>query len=359
MLWGVAVWRLIVAVAIVFLGFAARRIIQVVFRGALKRRAAASSAEWDDELVKFMPAPLGVLAQIAIWFGAIALLQLPKEPVDVQRYVYHGLAAALWFAVAWVGMRLVDVLCGVLDRLADKTETRLDDQLVPMARKTLKVVIVATVIIMLVQRLGYSASGLIASLGVGGLALALAAKDTIANLFGSVVVFTDQPFQVGDWVEFAGVEGTVEEVGFRTTLVRRFDKSAVTVPNSIFATTPIVNHSRRPIRRISTTIGVGYEAKAGQIRELVDEIRELIASHPDIDQGFHFVHFTGFGDSTLNVQIYCFTKSTVWTEFLAAQEDLLLQIMALVERKGLELAFPTRTVYLRDEHWNPTASSAA
>ena len=115
---------------------------------------------------------------------------------------------------------------------------------------------------MVVQNLGYSVTSLIASLGVGGLALALAAKDTVANMFGSVVVFTDRPFQVGDWVEFAGIEGTVEEVGFRTTQLRRFDQSTVAVPNAMFSSTPIVNHSRRPLRRISMTVGVSYETSA-------------------------------------------------------------------------------------------------
>lgn len=350
-LWGVAVWRLAAAALLILLGFAARRLILWLFQSVLMRQAAKTSAQWDDELIKFIPAPLAVIAQILIWFLASNLLLLPKEPVTIDVYVSQGLTVALWVAVTWLGFRLVDVLTGTLARLASRTESKLDDQLLPMLRKTLKIVIGTVVAIMVLQNLGYSVTSLVASLGVGGLALALAAKDTVANLFGSVVVFTDRPFQIGDWVEVAGIEGTVEEVGFRTTRVRRFDQSLVTVPNATFSSHPIINHSVRPIRRIFMTVGVTYETSAAQMRELLDGARQLITAHPGIDQGFHFVHFTGFGSSSLELQIYCFTKSTVWTEFLTVREELMLQIMDLVESKRLEMAFPTTTVYLRDEQW--------
>jgi MscS family membrane protein len=152
-------------------------------------------------------------------------------------------------------------------------------------------------------------------------------------------------------VEFGGVQGTVEEVGFRTTRVRRFDKSLVTVPNATFSDTPIVNHSKRPLRRIDVSVGISYEAGASDLRSLLESLRELVAEHPSIDEGFHFVHFTNFGGSSLDLQIYCFSKSTDWVEYLSAKEDLMLKIMEIVEKAGLEMAFPTRTVYLRDEQW--------
>ncbi|MGH1363212.1 MAG: mechanosensitive ion channel family protein [Calditrichia bacterium] len=350
-LWGIPLWRVLLTTAIVFIGLASRRVIQALFRNILKRQAEKTSIQWDNEFVEFTPAPLAALVQIAIWFLAAALLKLPTEPLDIATYVTQGLKVAIWFALAWLLMRLVDVLAGALARASAKTESKLDDQLIPLVRKTFKVVIAVTIGVMVIQNLGYSVTSLVASLGVGGLALALAAQDTVANLFGSVVVFTDKPFQVGDWVQFQGVEGTIEEVGFRTTKVRRFDKSMVTVPNSTFSTNPITNHSRRPIRRIKMNVGVTYEAKANQLKALMADLRELLSEHQGIDQSFHFVHFTEFGDSSLNLQIYCFTKSTVWTDFLATREDLMLQIMQVVERHGLEMAFPTRTVYFRDERW--------
>jgi MscS family membrane protein len=350
-LWDVEIWRVGAAVVVVLLGLIARRVIVSVFRGFLKRQADRTNVEWDDELVKHMPSPLAAMAQIAVWYGAVIIIRLPKEPVDFDRIARAGLSVALWFAGAWALFRIIDVISGALQRMSEKTDSKLDDQLIPLVRKSLKVVAAITVFVMAVQNLGYSVTSLIASLGVGGLALALAAKDTVANVFGSVVVFTDQPFQIGDWVQFSDVEGTVEEVGFRTTRVRRFDKSLVTVPNAKFSSTPIVNHSKRPIRRISMNVGITYEAKASDIKGLLKELRELIASHPEIDDEFHFVHFTGFGASSLDLSIYCFTKTTNWVEYLTAKEDLMLKIMEKVEGAGLEMAFPTRTVYLRDEKW--------
>ena len=350
-LWGVALWRMLMAVIIIFLGFAARRLVNIIFSSVLSKQADRSELKWDDEFVEHTPAPIAAIIQIGIWRIAAGLSQLPIEPINFRTYVYQGLQIALWTAIAWLLLRLVDVLTSALARASQKTESKLDDQLIPLLRKTLKVVIFISIVIMVVQNLGYSVTSLVASLGVGGLALALAAQDTVANLFGSFVVFTDKPFQIGDWVQFEGVEGTVEEVGFRTTKVRRFDKSIITVPNSTFSTSPITNHSERPIRRIKMTVGISYEAKAGQIEAILQDLRQLVAEHPDIDQGFNFVHFTEFGGSSLNLQIYCFTKSTVWTDFLEAREDLMLKIMRIVENHGLEFAFPTQTVYLRDEEW--------
>ena len=350
-LWSVPLWRILTAILIIFLGFAARRLINIIFSTVLSKQAGKSDLKWDDEFVVHTPAPISAIIQIGVWRIAAGLAQLPSEPLNIREYVFQGLEIALWAAVAWLLLRLVDVLTSALARASQKTESKLDDQLIPLLRKTLKVVIFISIAIMVIQNLGYSVTSLIASLGVGGLALALAAQDTVANLFGSFVVFTDKPFQIGDWVQFGSVEGTVEEVGFRTTKVRRFDKSIITVPNSTFSTSPITNHSQRPIRRIKMTVGLSYEAKAGQVEAILEDLRKLVAEHPDVDQGFNFVHFTGFGGSSLNLQIYCFTKSTVWTDFLKAREDLMLKIMRIVESHGLEFAFPTQTVYLRDEAW--------
>ncbi|MGF1510701.1 MAG: mechanosensitive ion channel family protein [Myxococcota bacterium] len=358
-LWGIEPWRLAAAGAILFLGLVSRRLVVALFQGVLSRLARSSKGQWDDDLVELLPAPLSVGLQLFVWLLAKEMLLLPTEPVDIDRFVRQGLLMALMFTAGWALFRVIDVFARLLGRLSTKTDSRLDDQIVPLVRKSLKVLVGVTVFTSTVQNLGYSVTSLLASLGVGGLALALAAKDTVANLFGSVVVFTDRPFQIGDWVEFDGIEGTVEEVGFRTTRIRRFDKSLVTVPNQLFSTTPITNHSVRPVRRISTLVGIGYEASPDQLSALLTDLRKLLTEHEGIDQGFHFVHFTELGDFSLAIQIYCFTKSTVWVEYLAVQEDLLLQVMRLVEKNRLEIAFPTRTVYFRDEHRPSPPSSLA
>ena len=358
-LWGVVVWRLAAAAGIIFIGFLSRRILMGIFNRYLKGFAEKTKAKWDDDLVELMPTPVSVVIQLLLWAMAVEFLDLPTKPIDLSLYIHQGLEVGVAIGVSWALLRLVDVAALAMGRLSEKTESRLDDQLVPLLRKTLKVVVVITVFVMVVQNLGYSVTSILASLGVGGLALALAAKDTVANLFGSIVVFTDRPFQVGDWVEFAGIEGTVEEVGFRTTRVRRFDKSLVVVPNQTFSVTPITNHSERPLRRMALNVGVTYETKASQMRVLLDDLRTLVQEHEGLDSGFSFVHFDQLAGSSLNIRVYCFSKSTAWLQFLTVQEELLLSIMELVEKHGLEMAFPTQTVYLRDEQWPKQATAAA
>lgn len=351
-LWGVQPLNLILAGLVIMAGFVGRGLIVYSFRQYLTGLAKNTRAEWDDDMVRLLPTPLSWSVQIFIWFGAALLLELPKAPVDIETHVFQGLVVALAFTVCWALLNIIDVFARALARASSKTESRLDDQLVPLARKTLKVIVVVTFSIMVIQNLGYSVTSLLASLGVGGLALALAAQDTVANVFGSVVVFTDRPFQMGDWIEVGGVEGTVEEVGFRTTRVRRFDKSVVTLPNQTFSSSAITNYSNRSIRRINMTIGVSYETSAEQMQKLLEDLRGLISSHPGLDKQFHFVHFGEFADSSLNIQVYCFTSTTVWTEFLAIREALMLEIMKVVQSNGLEMAFPTRTVYFRDEKYS-------
>ncbi len=353
-LWGVDVWRLGGALVLVFLGLLSRRFVRMLFGGFLKRRVARTRIQWDDDLIELAPKPTALVVQVFLWFAVALLLDLPDEPANMRRFVVQGLMVALAVAFTWVAFALIDVLARVAARAATRTETPLDDQLVPLLRKTLKVFLAVVVAIVVIDKLGYSIASLVASLGIGGLALALAARDTVANFFGSVVIFTDQPFHVGDWVEFGGVEGVVEEVGMRTTRIRRFDKSLATVPNQTFTNSTIVNHSKRPLRRLRVTVGLSYETTPDQMRTFLESVRALLAGHPALGPDGQAVYLNEYADSSLNILVQCWTQSTAWTDFMATQEDLFLSIMQLVEEQGLEIAFPTRTLYFRDEQWNAT-----
>ena len=357
-LWGVEVWRLLLALVLVFLGMLSRRIVRWIFGGFLRRRVGQTRVQWDDDLVELVPRPLGLVLQVLLWFGVAFVLNLPEEPTNIRRFVINGLMAALAVACTWVGFRLLDVLARAAQRAATKTDTRLDDQLVPLLRKTLKVFLAVIVAVLVVDKMGYSVASLIASLGIGGLALALAAKDTVANFFGSVIVFTDQPFHVGDWVEFGGVEGVVEEVGMRTTRIRRFDKSLATVPNQTFTNSTIVNYSKRPMRRLRLIVGLSYETTPAQMQTFLESVRALLANTPALDSESSIVYFNEFADSSLNVFVQGFTLSTAYADFMETQEEILLEIMKLVEAQGLDIAFPTRTIYFRDEKWKMPLSAS-
>jgi MscS family membrane protein len=282
-------------------------------------------------------------------FIAMEILQLPSEPFDLSKLSTSILKALIIFDVAWFFFNLVDMIDHYLNKWAAKTESALDDHLAPLLRKSLRIFIVIMAALMAIQTFGYPVTGVIASLGIGGLAFALAAKDSISNIFGSLMIIFDRPFHVGDWIKAGDMEGTVEEVGFRSTKIRTFAKTLISVPNNIIANLALDNYSRMPKRRIRLTVGVSYDATPTQMREAVSRIRELLRTHPAIDQDFFLVNFTDFGASSLDIMVYCFTTTTVWGEYLDAREDVCLKIMDALEELGLEIAFPSTTVYLRQD----------
>jgi MscS family membrane protein len=201
--------------------------------------------------------------------------------------------------------------------------------------------------ISLLYNLGINVTAFIASLGLGGLAFALAAKDTVANLFGSIAIMMDGSIRVGDWIEVNGVEGDVEDIGMRTTKIRKFDKAVVAVPNSQIANSNIINYSRRKNRRIKMNIGVTYSTTKSQIEKIISDIRQMLQEHPNIDKDeVLLVRFDSFGASELSIFIYTYTNSPKWKEYLRVKEDINLKIMGIVERNGSSFAFPSQSIYV-------------
>lgn len=347
-LWGVSVLQLCLGAALLLLSLFSRRLVQGFFRRAIARRSLGQKAQWAADLLELMPPPLGLVVQVLLWAAAARLLELPQDPVDVRGLVEGGLLVAASVAITWALFRLLDVVSRHAMRAAERSATRLDDQLVPLLRKTVKVILAVVIAVSVVDKLGGSITSLVASLSVGGLALALAAKDTIANVFGSLVIFADQPFQVGDWVDVNGVEGIVEEVGIRTTRIRRFDQAVSTVPNQSFTGTAIVNHSRRSVRRIRFEVGLAYATSPGQMEAFVDSVRQMLASMPELDAARSIAYFTAYAPSSLTVLVQTFSLSADYGDYMAAQERVLLGVLRLAGEQGLEIAFPTRTVYLQN-----------
>ncbi|PLX88695.1 MAG: mechanosensitive ion channel family protein [Desulfuromonas sp.] len=343
---GISMGRFAAAFAALFCAFLAKKLIGQFFIRVLQPIANRTQSDFDDRAFQALRKPAEFLAVIAGLWLAFTLLRLPPEPVDLQSLMTAVIKFLLAFDIAWALYNLVDVLDGLLVRWASRTETDLDDHLLPFIRKSLRIFIVVMAIIMVVQNLGYSISGLLASLGIGGLAIALAAKDALSNIFGSIMILLDRPFGIGDWVQTGEIEGTIEEVGFRSTKIRTFAKTQITIPNSVLMNMPINNYSRMPKRRIKMNIGITYATSPAQMRQAVDAIRTMLREHPAIDQEFFLVNFTDFGASSLDIMVYCFTSSTVWQEYLDARQDVCLRIMDILEGMGLEIAFPSRTVYL-------------
>jgi MscS family membrane protein len=308
------------------------------------------AAQADKPIVagvfKGIAKPMGA---IALWGGvwlALLALPLPTEPFDVDRLLFALVRAGMILLGAWFGVSLADAIIHELLEKAKRTETPLDDQLLPVARSTLKVFFIVIALVMILQELGYSVTSLVAGFGIGGAAVALASRDTLANLFGSVVIFVDRPFVIGDWVEIGDIEGTVEEVGLRVTRIRTFANSLITLPNASLTTTAINNWSRMRKRRIKLTLGLTYDTTPEQMQKAVEELKEVIRSDDRMDREFYLVNFNGFGPYSLDIFIYCFTKTTSWAEYLQARQELLLVFMHRIQGLGLSFAFPTQTLHL-------------
>jgi len=280
---------------------------------------------------------------------SVHLLNLDAQIFPVIDLIDGACRIASIVIGVWFLWRLLEGLAVYFTARAKETESSLDDQLVPFIAKTLKIFLVLTAVLVVAQNMGYSVSGLIASLGIGGIAVAMAAKDTIANIFGSVMILVDRPFMVGDWIKTSQFEGVVEQVGFRSTRIRTFARTLVNVPNSTLANMVIDNIDQRSERRIKMRIGLTYDTTPAQMKAALAGIEQLLCEHPGVDQKYKLVKFDAFEDSSLSIFLYYFSSSKVWDEYLQVRQEVNLQIMELLESLELEFAFPTQTLHIAQE----------
>ena len=249
-------------------------------------------------------------------------------------------------ALALLGFRMADIATDAFERRAALTESRIDDQLAPLLRTALKGGVALIGALFVLGNLGVNVTSLIAGLGLGGLAVALAAQDSIRNLLGGVTIFADRPFQVGDWVVMNDIEGTVEHVGFRSSRVRTFYNSVVTVPNARIVDTHVDNMGLRRWRRYKTTLGLAYHTSPDQLQAFTEGVRALIRANPDMRTDYYIVEFISFGESSLDLMFYCFIDAADWNEEMRVRHVLNLDVLRLAERLEVEFAFPTRTLHL-------------
>lgn len=345
---GISLGRILLAGLVLFIALLLRRLASEVLARSLFHTTRRAVGKLDQIVLEQLKRPAGFLVLVGGLWLAKVILQLPEEPVNLAHGANEIVRILLIFNAGWFIYNLIALLDVWLGRWVQKTESTLDDHLLPFIRKGLRTFVVIMMLLMTAQTLGYPISGMLASLGIGGLAVALAAKDSLSNIFGSLMIILDRPFQIGDWIKAGEMEGTVEEIGFRSTRIRTFAKTLITVPNSVLTNLAIDNFSQMPKRRIKMTVGISYASTPQQVGEAVEKIRSLLRQHPAIDQDFFLVNFTDFGASSLDIMVYCFTRTTVWSEYLDARQDVCLKIMDQLEALGLEIAFPSRSLYLHD-----------
>ncbi|MCY3656973.1 MAG: mechanosensitive ion channel family protein [Chloroflexi bacterium] len=302
----------------------------------------ADHAFWHGERARLGRSLWALAVAITLLLGFPAL-DFPQVADDIVEQLASLLGAV---ALVMLGFRGVDIFTDVLGRRAELTDSRFDDQLVPLVNTGLKIVTLLIGMLFILGNLGVNVTSLVAGLGLGGLAVALAAQDTFRNLLGGVTIFADRPFQVGDWVVVGSIEGTVEHVGFRSSRVRTFYNSVVTVPNARIVDTHVDNMGLRQWRRYRTTLGLAYHTTPDQVQAFVEGVRAVIRANPEMRKDYYIVEFTEFGASSLEVLLYCFIDAPDWNAELRTRHVLNLDIMRLAEELGVEFAFPTQTLHV-------------
>lgn len=340
---GVALWQYLALLLLGLVALVLRKVLEFTVKRQVRELSVRFGALWTAHLVASIASPGATLAAAVLLRVAYPQLQLPLGAAVVMEFVVRLLVI---LSIVWAAYRLVDVVAAQLAARAAATESKLDDQLVPLLRKSLKLVVVLAGALFLLQNFNVDVGSLLAGLGLGGLAFALAAKDTLANFFGSIMIFADRPFQVGDWVVVKDVEGIVEEVGFRSTRIRTFYNSQVTVPNAVFADAQIDNYGRRRYRRTVTTLNVTYDTTPEQLQAFVEGIRAIILANEYSRKDYYEVHMSGFGSHSLDVMVYFFLEVSNWSLELRERHNIFLEIMRLAQALNVVFAFPTQTLQL-------------
>ena len=342
---GLKVWQwqgilLLVLVAFVLffllgrlLHWVIHRIIPMVFPNGLL----------DRQMVSDVARPFSFLMVSIFLNETLPSLLLPVE-------VFQIISLALKVCIAVFGvvtmLRLIDLVASVSGSLASRTETAMDDQLIPLVRKIIKSVVITLGVLFVLQNFNVNITALLAGVSIGGLALALAAQDTVKNFIGSITIFVDRPFQIGDYIVTSSVSGSVVEVGIRSTRLQAIDGATISIPNGELANMAVTNHGVRTYRRYDATLGVSYDTPPDVLEVFVEKVREIVVSHPGTRNEGHNIYFHEMGDFALKISFQIYFEFTGYSEMLAARQDLFLALLREAEQMGVSFAFPSTSIYV-------------
>ena len=329
-------YKFVIAFLVFFLFLFMRKLFTLTIIKSGKILVSKTKTDIDDKILDSLIAPLDFLF---IVFG----IHIASMVLEIDKTIIVFTKSLLIFSLFWFMFDLVKSFEeNILKLFGRKVSREIGIFLV----KALKVFVISLGIVAFLQNLGINVSAFIASLGLGGLAFALAAKDTAANLFGGFAILTDNMFKIGDWIKVGAVEGIVEDIGMRTTKIRAFDKRLIVLPNATIANSAVDNFSRRDRRRIKMRIGVEYSTSPEEMKKMLQEIREMLFNYDKIHNDPLFVYFDKFEDSNLSIFFYLFTTTAVWEEYLQIREEINLKIIEIISKYNSDFAFPSQTVYL-------------
>jgi MscS family membrane protein len=336
-------WQWLALPVLLALAWGLGRILAGAIRAALSRAARRTRAGWDDALLDALRGPLVLGFSLAVTAALVPGLSLYAP---AQAFVWGLLRASGVVTTFWALWRAVDVVSAVIGQGAWSRDSPSARSLLAVGGRAGKAAVLALGVIATLAELGFPVASLVAGLGLGGLALALAAQKTVENLFGSLSLAVDQPVRVGDFVRVEDFVGTVEAIGLRSTRVRTLDRTLITIPNGRLADMRLESFSARDRMRLACTLGLVYDTTAAQMRRVLAGLEAALRAHPQIWPDAVVVRFKEFGASSLDIEVMAWFQTPEWSEFQLIRQEVLLQFMEVVERAGTSFAFPTQTVHL-------------
>ena len=339
-----------VLVGLLFKKLISKYLSHLLFKIVGKKGAEVGVDKFDTLLTK----PIGFFIMLSIIYLGSSHINYPEvwnlapeNEVGLKMLINKGFSLIYVYSIFWIFLKVIDFIGLILNKRAEATENKMDDQLIPFIVEIAKIITyIFALVIVMGNVFEVDITALAAGLGIGGIALAMASKESLENLLGSFTIFFDQPFTVGDTVTVGTVTGTVEKVGFRSTRIRTFDKSLVTVPNKKMIDAELDNLGMRPVRRVKFNIGLTYETAPEQIKAIVTDIQAMINQHPKTNQEGK-VRFQEFGSSSLDILVMYFVDSPKWNDLIDVKEDVNYKIMEIVKKHNSDFAFPSTTVYLQ------------
>ena len=345
-LWGNPRWQYLASLLYIILAFYAAKFLDFLTRIWLKKWAAKTATKLDDLLLEVLNGPIKIVAFIVFLHVGLSVFAWPR---GVEEFLTKTLNLVVICAFTYVLLKTIDLLMGYWkQRVSTAEDGTFDEQLFPVIRKSLKFFIIVVALLFICQNVfQQDIKALLTSLSIGGLAIGLAAQDTLANVFGAVAVFVDKPFRIGDYIKLTDVEGTVETIGLRSTRVRNPEGHLITVPNKTMGNATITNIARRPTIRTLMNLGLTYDTSVDKVKSALLILDDVYKKHPMTHDVI--ISFNKFADSALNVQVVHFWKGTEQKAYLAGLQELNLAVKQRFDEAGIAFAFPTQTIHLKQD----------
>jgi MscS family membrane protein len=347
-LWGNELWKYLFSLIYIFLAFYISKLLDYLTRVWLKKWAAKTKTRFDDLVLELLNGPVKVVAFMIFLRIGLDVFQWPEM---VQKVLAKGFTIIVAVSLTYMVLKFIDLLLGYWRQRAEAQEDQaFNKQLFPIIRKSLKVFVIAVAAMVTLDNLGVNITAAIASLSIGGLAVGLAAQDTLANLFGAIAIFLDKPFKIGDRIQIDNIDGPVESIGLRSTRVRNLDGHLVTIPNKTVGNAIIINIAARPNIKTVMNIGITYDTPVIKVKLALKVIEEVFRGHPmtaDL-----VMSFNKFESSSLNILVVHWWNGTDMKACLASLQEMNLSLKERFDSEGISFAFPTQTVYMKqDSEW--------